>query len=152
MTFDKHGYLKLLRGVDMTYSEYRVLVTMLSYSDGDGTHAHPGNARLAEDCDICERSVKNALVSLVKRGWLVKVKEGRGRGPGNPGVAAEYALTMPGSTCNRLPADSRVKVQKQDVFPGSQGAAHYPPPDHYQDLAVKDVAESPWGGTSSVAR
>lgn len=89
--FSKLLYLKALHGADLTSSEYRILVTILCYTDANGEGAYPGPGRLSGDCNMSERTVKRCIKSLRIEGYLRRTKKG-GR---NPRRASEYALSLP---------------------------------------------------------
>src|SRR5690606_19359303 len=62
--FDKLGYLRILRAAKLTHAQYRVLVTILGYTDGDGGNAHPGYARLADECRMSKGTVSKCIAQL----------------------------------------------------------------------------------------
>lgn len=79
MTVSKLDWLKNLRGIgrnELSWREYRVLMSVFDYSSGDGTSAHPGAARIAEDTCISERIVRDCLKSLVEKQWLLREERG----------------------------------------------------------------------------
>lgn len=90
--FSKLLYLKGLHGANLTSSEYRVLVTVLCYTNANGEGAWPGVARLQDDCRMSERSVQRCLKSLRTKGWLRRVQLGSAKS----GRASEFALSTPG--------------------------------------------------------
>lgn len=57
----KLTYLKDLRGHKMSNAAYRVLIAVFNYTNAQGLHAHPGEARLAEDTGMAERTVRDHL-------------------------------------------------------------------------------------------
>lgn len=79
MTVSKLDWLKNLRGIgrnELSWREYRVLMSVFDYSSGDGTSAHPGAARIAEDTCISERIVRDCLKSLVEKQWVIREERG----------------------------------------------------------------------------
>lgn len=74
--FDKLGYLRLLRTARLTHAQYRVLVTILSYTDGRGENAHPGYARLADECRMSKGTVSKCITQLKRAGWLWETARG----------------------------------------------------------------------------
>lgn len=74
--FNKLNYLRLLRGANLTHAQYRVLVTMLSYSDRKGANIHPGFTRLREDGRMSRGTVSKCIAQLKKSGWLWEVSHG----------------------------------------------------------------------------
>lgn len=70
-----------------------VAAAMLKYARADGTNAHPGRARLAEDLDLSVNTVDRALRRLIDAGWLVRTQSGS-TGPRRK-WADVYQLTVP---------------------------------------------------------
>jgi hypothetical protein len=70
-----------------------VAAAMLKYARADGTNAHPGRARLAEDLGISVNTVDRALRRLIEAGWLVRTHSGS-TGP-RRNWADVYRLTVP---------------------------------------------------------
>lgn len=91
--FGKLQFLSTLRGGDFTHAEYRVLVTLLSYTDRDGCNAHPGVARLADDCHMSTGTVRKALRELKRRGWVYETH--KGRPAKHRRVASTYRVQLP---------------------------------------------------------
>lgn len=91
--FNKLKYLQQLRHAALTHAEYRVLVTLLTYSRDDGTNAHPGYRRLAEECQMSNGTVSKAVKKLKSAGWLWETSRGtKGEGGRN---AAVFELRVP---------------------------------------------------------
>jgi DNA-binding transcriptional ArsR family regulator len=93
MSFNKLLYLKELHGAKISAGAFRVLVTMLDYADQYGKNAYPGVARLANDCDMTERTVQRHLSNLRDGGYLVEESRG-GRGRDGRGRASVYRIFM----------------------------------------------------------
>lgn len=74
--FNKLTYLQRLRTANLTHAQYRVLVTILTYSDPDGANAYPGFAKLAKDCRMSRGTVSKSLKALKRLGWLREVSHG----------------------------------------------------------------------------
>ncbi|MBX9243423.1 helix-turn-helix domain-containing protein [Actinotalea ferrariae] len=89
----KLSWQKKLRGADLTHAEYRVLMTIASYTDKHLGNAHPGWARIAADACVREKTAKDAVRALMTKGWLRLTSAG-GNQYGK-GVANTYALTVP---------------------------------------------------------
>lgn len=89
---DKFAYVKALRGrADLTLGEFRLLITIWSYTDPEGRHAHPGTDRLANDLGHHgDRRVRRMIPELLAKGYLVTSRVGGGRKK-----ATEYELAMP---------------------------------------------------------
>jgi DNA-binding transcriptional ArsR family regulator len=68
-----------------------VAFALATYANGNGTKAHPGIDRLAEGLGLHRRTVERSLSELVRRGFIVKDREGNHR----RGHADEYRLTVP---------------------------------------------------------
>lgn len=70
-----------------------VAAAMVKYARADGTNAHPGRARLAEDLGLSVSTVDRALLSLTEAGWIVRTQSGS-TGPRRR-WADVYRLTVP---------------------------------------------------------
>ena len=92
MKFSKLAYLKGLHGVKMSASTFRVLVTVLNYTDANGDNAYPGLQRLAEDCCTSVSTVQRALKQLKADGWIRVEQRGGRRGDGTH-WATNYSLS-----------------------------------------------------------
>ncbi|QRY51793.1 helix-turn-helix domain-containing protein [Mycolicibacterium septicum] len=91
--FDKLGYLQILRGTNLTHAQYRLLVTMLGYSDEYGCNAHPGYARLSKECRMSKGTISKCLSHLKRSGWLW---ESAHKWPSSDGrEASVYELRIP---------------------------------------------------------
>ncbi|MFV8237464.1 helix-turn-helix domain-containing protein [Mycobacteroides chelonae] len=101
---NKFEYLKALHGVDITPAQFRVLVTILDYSDQNGNRAFPGVENLVSDCCLSTATVKRCLAALEGAGWLTKVSRGGRSGDGRK-RASEYALSAPDSTAHKRSVD-----------------------------------------------
>jgi DNA-binding transcriptional ArsR family regulator len=93
--FSKLSYLKDLRGHDMPDGAYRVLVAVFNYTNARGANAHPGEARLADDTGMSERSVRRHLKWLTDNDYLIKGKRGHGKSAATPAMATVYELGRP---------------------------------------------------------
>lgn len=111
---NKFEYLKALHGVDVTPAQFRVLVTILDYSDQNGNRAFPGVENLVKDCCLSTATVKRCLTALVDAGWLTKVSRGGRSGDGRK-RASEYALTAPGSTAHERSVDIDAQQLKSSL-------------------------------------
>jgi DNA-binding transcriptional MocR family regulator len=94
VTFSKLSYLRLLHGIEMKPTTFRVLVTVFDYTNKFGRRAYPGNKRLAQDCCLSVKTVERALKELEKDGWVCRVARG-GRSGDGAHWAAEYELVQP---------------------------------------------------------
>lgn len=93
LTTSKLAWQKELRGADLTHSEYRVLLTISTYTDAQGSKAHPGWDRIARDARMDKRNAKRAVANLIEKGWLRLTRKG-GNNVGYR-IADEYELTTP---------------------------------------------------------
>lgn len=75
-SFSKLTYLQMLRRARLTHAQYRVLVTILTYADRDGVNAHPGFARLVEECQMSRSTVSKSIAFLKRAGWLWETSRG----------------------------------------------------------------------------
>lgn len=78
-SFSKLSWQKKLRGADLSHAEYRVLMTVSTYTGADGRNAYPGNAKIIEDSTIARSKIGPILKSLEVKGWLVVQKPSVGR-------------------------------------------------------------------------
>jgi DNA-binding transcriptional MocR family regulator len=129
--FNKLKYLQLLRHASLTHAEYRVLVTLLTYASKDGSNAHPGYRRLAEECRMSNGTVSKAVKQLKAAGWLWETSRGtkgeRGR------IAAVFELRIPTHLSPKKFPEGNAKQ-----FPDSRTSSQYKPPD----------SEDPWGSVA----
>ncbi len=97
----KFNYLKSLHGIEFPSDKYyRVLVTLLDYADPDGTNAHPGNERLAADCQCSADHVRKKILPWLRtRGFIILSKQGRHRVGASEWRFPEFA---PRSTAGHL--------------------------------------------------
>lgn len=80
----------------ITRPEYVALGMLETYANADLTNAHPGHARLAEDLGYtganAQRTVRELLASLARKGYVVVTRKGSSIGGNVPTV---YRLTLP---------------------------------------------------------
>ncbi|MCV7422999.1 helix-turn-helix domain-containing protein [Mycobacterium yunnanensis] len=100
---NKFAYLKALHGAGLDASEYRVLVTLLDYSDGHGRNAHPGRSTLATDCELSESTIKRSIKSLQRKGFIREESRGGRGGENGRNQASCYTLTLPATTGHSRP-------------------------------------------------
>ena len=112
----------------------------------DGTkHAHPGNDRLASDCDLSVRSVHTALKSLVSGGFIVKIEQGRGLKATvyrldysiQPATIADRNSIQPANPA--IPIGKSCKSNRQPLPPNKKRTRieQEPPPSHTPPEASK---------------
>lgn len=137
----KLQWQKRLRGADLTNTEYRVLMTICSYTDKTLGNAHPGWARIVADSCITEKTAKKAVVALVAKGWLRLVEAGGNQyGKGRANV---YALAVPLST--RGAAAAPLRADGDDPGRGVVDDRRGVIDDHR-----RGVAATPPSGSSSI--
>lgn len=86
-------YLRAVRDdQELSPSEQIVALYIMSHAGKDGTGSHPGNALLAKETGLSEKTVKLAIARLRELGWIVQTYNGRG---GNQAKASEYSLAIP---------------------------------------------------------
>lgn len=90
-----------------------VALTLSTYANGDGSHAHPGEARLAADCGIKPRSVREHLAVLRDELGVIQ-RVYRGSSAGRRRAADEYQLTMPDDVVKRLRISCTVCFDRTD--------------------------------------
>lgn len=138
----KLAWMKELRGADLTHAEFRVLLTVASYTDAHGRNAYPGQDRIAADAVVRPNTARDALKSLIAKGWLTVAdstggKYGRGR-------AAVYELSTPtlkGSVTDPLSETVKGSVSDRKGVGERQkkGSVSDPPSDQVSDQ-VSDPA------------
>lgn len=103
--------ISLRQAQDLTHAEYRVLTAMLSYADGSLHNASPGNYALTRDACCSHNTTKQALRTLVQKGYLVCTAQG-----GNQvglRVKSTYALALParGDSAQTRPVRRKLSAQ-----------------------------------------
>ncbi|MGN8245281.1 hypothetical protein ACTHAM_002400 [Cellulomonas soli] len=137
----KLQWQKRLRGADITNTEYRILMTICSYTDKSLSNAHPGWARIVADSCITEKTAKKAVFSLMVKGWLRLVEAGGNQyGKGRANV---YALAVPLSTRG-------VAGAPLDDFPPSPGRGVIDDRRGVIDDQGRGVAATPPSGSTSI--
>ncbi|WP_156442345.1 helix-turn-helix domain-containing protein [Mycobacterium sp. IS-1556] len=145
----KYAYLEALRDADLTHTEYRVLVNLLTYADADGTNAYPSIAMLVDDCLLSERQVQRCLRRLCESGWI-RVASPGGRIRGGRGKATEYVLTTPKKGVNGVTLSNTNRVTNPNKSPEEKGATGDAPPMQLPHTGAKTPVdegykEDPWG-------
>lgn|GEM_PF-6483593 len=111
----------IVRDPDLSDATRRVLLELESYADPDGTNAHPGVQRLAENLrtpsgkhgHISDRTVRTALATGVERGFIeCTAPAPRGRGNRRASV---YRLVFPASFRHEKEAPSAAANPPQKV-------------------------------------
>lgn len=120
--FNKYAYLKSLHGRELSTGAYRVLITVLDYANEYGENAHPGIARLADDCVMGASTVRRHLNWLVEHGYLVL--DSRGHNVKNFAVASVYHVELPPNIERKATAQSE-EPTAQNRAPTAQYRATY---------------------------
>ncbi|GAA1725920.1 hypothetical protein [Aeromicrobium alkaliterrae] len=83
----------LQRSIDegMTPGCQHIALALSTYSNGDGTQAHPSDALLVRVTGTSKTKVSRSLRYLREHGWVEQVS----RGSGGSGRASVYRLTIP---------------------------------------------------------
>lgn len=76
MIESKLSWLKSLRGVGVSSTQYLVLVTISTYTDKNGLNAHPGWVRLQSDTGLQLNTIKKAVKVLLSKRLLILSEEG----------------------------------------------------------------------------
>ena len=144
----KLQWQKQLRGAGLTHAEYRVLMTISTYTDRHGQNAHPGWARIIDDARVDRATGRRAVRSVIDKGWLTLVRKG-GNAIGYH-VADEYALSAPDihKGVNVTPLDRASEGSEGGECHTEGGECHagkgcedHPPSDHPSDhLIIMNVA------------
>lgn len=87
----KFAYQKATLGADLTLPQLAVLHVLLTYADGAGRGAFPGEKKLAVDCNVSTRTIERHVKALIAKGWLRQIKRGRG----SAGTRTEWEFLVP---------------------------------------------------------
>lgn len=109
-------YKCLAHTSDLTHAEFRVLVIIAGYTDGNLDNAYPSLATIVSAACVSEPTAKKAIKTLRGKGWLVLVEQGGNQhGKGRANV---YSVRTP----------ERAKgVAGAPPSPVSKGASGFPP-------------------------
>lgn len=124
-TFNKIAYFRHLPPETMkelSATALRVLIKLYDHTNADGMNAHPGVAKLAEECGVAESSVKAGLKTLVKAGCIERYKPGGRSGDGSH-WAAKYRLLIPASASK----ESDLEEESQGPETDASGSESTPP-------------------------
>ncbi|MEV7457979.1 helix-turn-helix domain-containing protein [Pseudarthrobacter oxydans] len=139
MSQSKFAWMKSLRGADLTHAEYRVLVTISTYTNAGGTNAFPGFETIVRDSCTDPKTARKALRTLQEKGWLELVDEG-----GNKhwkGKANVYAIRTPAPK----PKEGNDSL-KGGTDSLSRGVVNGPPSEHGSD---HEEHSDPYGSGSA---
>ena len=89
----RYAWERALRDEPLDKTTKLVGLVLATYSNKDGSRAHPGTKRLARDCHVSTRTVMRHLEVLREAGFLERYFEGSSAG--RQGLADEYQLTVP---------------------------------------------------------
>ncbi|MDJ0413824.1 hypothetical protein [Rhodococcus opacus] len=119
----------VVRDPDLSDATRRVLLELESYADPDGTNAHPGIMRIAEQLrtptgkaqHVSERTVRTALATGVDRGFIELTRKApRGRGNRFSDV---YRLTFPLECETGIPETQTAGIPAEKVEVQTAGNA-----------------------------
>lgn len=91
----KFEWLGALRAADLTHAEFRVLVVVSTYTDANGCGAYPGRDRIAVEANVSRTTAREALKSLIAKGWLSVIRPESGHFRGRADV---YEIHIPKET------------------------------------------------------
>lgn len=110
-----------------------VLVRLAYFADDEGGSVFPSVGRVAADCQIGQRTVRNAFRSLEAAGILVMVtREDAARHKARVYRINLGALTTPGTTCRPAPRAARHDVPPSPAPRAAAPRHHVPPISHEQ--------------------
>lgn len=91
----KRGWDAMFRDPDVPLATKGVGAALMTWACGKGgCHAHPGNARLADECGTGEQTIRRHLRCLVEAGYLFQTFDAYVNGRKSV-WADEYQLTVP---------------------------------------------------------
>lgn len=141
---NKFTWMEALRGADLTHAEYRVLLNLSTWANGDLGNAYPGVSALCEAAQVSLPTAKKALKSLTAKGWIVLTERG-----GNQfwkGKANVYSLAIPKGAAQSLPSSSQggkpfteggTSVSEGGNSAPREGASSLTP--HHEELPVHPI-------------
>jgi hypothetical protein len=94
------NWSRALRGRLPTLADYAVARALADYANTDGTNAHPGIQRLADDLNCSTKWVKTSLATLAETGWITRTSRGRRK----LSEADTYSLSVPAPVAVELQA------------------------------------------------
>lgn len=68
---------RIIRGRIPEFREVAVVLTVSGYANRDGSSCHPGVARLVEDLQSSDKTIRRSLDWLSEHGWLTVIHRGR---------------------------------------------------------------------------
>jgi hypothetical protein len=89
---------RAIRGCIRERGDVAVAKTVADYANKDGSNAHPGIARLADDLCCSTRTIKRSLGWLSEYGFLSVAERGRRK----LGEADVYCLSLPAPVADKL--------------------------------------------------
>lgn len=112
----------LRSAAEVTGTRLLVLLALGTYMDHAGAGARPGDARLAEELGVTDRTIRAHLRWAREAGWLERVSKGHGAGQG-VARASVWAAALPSSYRNGPSASS---TDHRNAASGSGGGLPEP--------------------------
>ncbi|WP_146070939.1 hypothetical protein [Arthrobacter sp. B1805] len=148
----KLDWQKSLRGVDLSHAEYRVLMTISTYTDGNLRNARPGLSRIIADACVNAKTARAALKSLTTKGYLMCTGEGGNQfGKGKANVYA-IPLSVPKVGSDSLSSDTGKGATEWDPSNSPKGPTQYPPSEALKGTSDYPPSDPGEGGTDSRPR
>ena len=111
---------------DLTSTQKNVLLALETYANyRDGTNAHPGEIKLAEDCGITTRAVRTALKRCRELGLIEQTADENPRAH----LAAVYRIVILPTTGTAVPVNNSTTGTAVPVNNSTTGTATSPPPE-----------------------
>jgi hypothetical protein len=119
----QHEWRRAIRGQMNSPTTFAVAQAVVSYTDKDGSKAHPGNERLAADLSCTTKTVQRSLKWLRDEGWLRLDVPANMPSQGRK-IAQEWSLTVPEQwTSTTVTVDSGVHPPDPDLHHSSSSDA-----------------------------
>jgi len=90
----QHEWRRAIRGRMQSPTVFAVAQAVASYTNKDGSKAHPGNERLAADLGCTTKTIQRSLNWLRAEGWL-RLDQQANRPQQGRRIAQEWSLTTP---------------------------------------------------------
>lgn len=119
---DQHEWRRAIRGRMQSPTVFAVAQALVSYTNKDGSKAHPGNERLAADVGCTTKTIQRALKWLRDEGWI-RLDQPANRPDQGRKIAQEWSLTVP--------------EQWTSTDPTVDSGVHPPDPDLHHSALVE---------------
>lgn len=117
----QHEWRRAIRSQMNSPTTFAVAQALVSYTNRDGSNAHPGNERLAADLGCTTKTIQRALKWLRDEGWL-RLDQPANMPDRGRKLAQEWSLTVPEQWTSQTPT-------------GDTGV-HPPDPDLHHSASV----------------